>query len=134
MENTLKEKIDDFIKNWYWDENSKPKAFEIGKVCFAFLSFLEERLSPKTIRIHTENLFWIGIFENQYGLNEAFDIEDLTSADLNMDYFERKVSDSEYAMKSYKATCRKLEKFIESETYKPYLAEIERVLKYEVDN
>jgi hypothetical protein len=134
MESSLKEKIEDFIKNWYWDEAGKIKAFEIGKVCFAFMAFLEEKLSQKTVRIHIENLFWIGIFENDYGLNEAFDIEDLTSADLNIDYFERKVSDSEYAMKSYKATCRKLEKFIESGTYKSYLEEIEKLLKYEINN
>ena len=133
MGKSLTEEIEDFIKNWYWDEKAKEKAFEVGKVCFAFLNFLQKKLSQKTIRIHLDNLFWIGMFEAQYGLNDEFDIDDLTSADLNIDYYERKVSDSEYAMKSYKATCRKLEKFIESEAYKPYLVEVEAILKEEAN-
>lgn len=131
MGKSLTEEIENFIDDWYWDEKSKQKAFEVGKVCFAFMRFLEEKLRPKTVRNHFDNLFFIGSFEVGYGLNDEFDIDDLTSADLNVDYYERKVSDSEYAVKSYEATCRKLEKFIESETYKPYLVEVETLLKEE---
>ena len=86
------------------------------------------------MRNHLDNLFWIGLFEIQYDLNEEFDIEDLTSADFNEGYYERKVSNSKYAVKSFLATCRKLEKFIETEAYKPYLAEVEAILKKEANN
>ena len=129
MAKSLKEKIEDFTSDWSWDEKSKVKAFEMGKVLFAFMNFLEQKFSKRTYNNHCDNVFFVGMFTMQYGSEEPFEIEELTGADFHSFQYERKVSDSEYAVNSYEATCRKLDKFIESDDYKPYLEAIENELK-----
>lgn len=129
MANSLKKKIEDFTSDWSWDEKSTVKAFEMGKVLFSFMNFLEQKLSKRTYKHHCDNVFFVGMFTMEYGSEEPFDIEELLGADFYSFQYERKVSDSGSAVNSYEATCRKLDKFIESGDYKPYLEAIENELK-----
>ncbi|MEM6265288.1 MAG: hypothetical protein AAGI38_22495 [Bacteroidota bacterium] len=126
MKTGLKGEIEVFIDGWHWDEPSEQLAFELGKFLFSFISYLEEqKLSDKTVKTHVENIRFIGLFEMSYGFRDEFDPENLEDGP-NYEYeYDRKVSNSKYAIKAYEATWRKLDKFIKSGEYEGYLAKIE---------
>ena len=52
----LNEDLENFIEDWYWDEESHKYAQKLGLFLFRFLQDLkEQKLSEKTIRKHTDN-------------------------------------------------------------------------------
>jgi hypothetical protein len=106
--------IELFISDWFWDAKSHQYARELGKFLFQFLDSLEqEGLSEKTIRKHTDNCWLIGTFECKYGYRAKFSpgvVFDSPEADYESE-FARKVSDSNYAINSYRSTWRKLYKY-----------------------
>ena len=69
------------------------------------------------------------MFEAGYGYNDVFFPEILEDGPNFIYEFKRKISDSKYAIQSYEATWRKLDKFIKSGNYDKYLNEIEMKLK-----
>ena len=129
MEIKLKEEIEEYIEDWHWDDGSKKIAYDMGKFMFAFMDYLDDqKLSEKTKRIHQDNIGLIGMFESGYGYRDEFSHEDLEDGPNYLYEFERKVSDSKYAIQSYKATWKKLDKFIKSGTYEEYVNTIEKKL------
>jgi len=106
--------LEDFIQNWHWDEKSHKFAQELGLYLFQFIAYLsEQKLSKKTVRQHRNNCWCIGIFECQYGDKDKFSpraVFDSPYASYEYE-FKRKVSDSEYALNSYRSTWRKLYKY-----------------------
>lgn len=129
---SLKNEIEGYIADWHWDEPSKAYAFELGKFLFSFLDYLDElELSDKTKRNHRSNVYLVGMFEATYGYNDEFYPEDLENGPSYLYEFERKVSDSKYAVQSYESTWRKLDKYIKSGAYKPYLNKMEEKLSKE---
>lgn len=128
--NKLKQEIEEYVDDWHFDEETKIFAYEMGKFLFSFIDFLKEKgLSAKVIRTHKENIGIIGHFESGYGFHDEFEPEILEDGPHYEYEFERKISDSKYAIQSYNATWRKLDKFIKSGTYKEYLEKIEKKLK-----
>ncbi len=112
----ISESLENFIEDWYWDETSHQYAQKLGLFMFDFLGYLEEQnLSQKTIQKHKNNCYLIGHFQCGYGIfeGEKFSIKDIFySAEASYEYeFKRKVSDSTYAINSYRSTWRKLFKF-----------------------
>lgn len=128
----LKVDIKDYVDGWYWDDDSKKYAYEMGKFLFSFIDYLEDqKLSERTKRNHHDNIALIGMFEAGYGYNEKFCPENLEGGPNYLYEFERKVNDSRNAIQSYKSTWRKLDKYIKSGEYKKYLKQIEDKLKKE---
>ena len=122
MQNKLKETIKDYVSDWHWDEKSEQYAYEMGKFLFSFLDYLEDqKLSAKTKKNHKDNVYLIGMFEAGYGYYEEFYPENLEDGPSYLYEFERKVSNSKYAIQSYEATWRKLDKYIKSKEYQQYL-------------
>lgn len=130
MENKTKKEIEEYIEDWHWDFESKRYAFEMGKFLFSFMNYLDgQKLSEKTKRNHIENVYFIGMFEAGYGYNDEFYPANLEDGPSYIYEFERKVSDSKYAIQSYESTWRKLDIFIKSGEYEKYMNEIEEKLK-----
>ncbi|CAK8722074.1 hypothetical protein KKHLCK_11330 [Candidatus Electrothrix laxa] len=108
------QEIEDFIQDWHWSKKSHAYARDLCKYLFQFFNELEQQgLSEKTIRKHTDNCWHIGILECQYGYRNKFvPGEVFYSPEADYDYeFKRKVSDSAYAVNSYKSTWRKIYKY-----------------------
>jgi len=97
---------------------------------FSFMDYLEDqKLSERTKRSHENNVYLIGAFEADYEYRDEFYPQNLADGPSYLYEFERKVSDSEYAIKSYESTWRKLDKFIKSGDFEKYLREIETKIK-----
>lgn len=132
MEQSLKQKIEEYISDWYWGEEVKEYPFELGKFLFSFMDYIrDQNLSDKTKSKHLDNVYLIGMFETEYGYQDEFEPEDLTHEPHYEDIFERKISDSESALQSYASTWRKLNRYIQSKTYEEYLKQIEKQLEKE---
>jgi hypothetical protein len=101
------QEIEDFIEDWYWDEKSHKFAQNLCRYLFQFIDHLyEQRLSKKTAQKHLDNCWSIGLLECGYGFRDEFSPGDLFNAP-EADYeieFKRKMSDSNYAIKSYRST------------------------------
>ena len=114
MSNEENQELEDFIQDWHWDETSHKFAQELGLYLFQFIDYLDEQgLSEKTVRKHTDNCWCIGILECQYGYKDEFSPDAVfDSPYASYEYeFRRKMSDSKYAMNSYRSTWRKLYKY-----------------------
>ncbi len=126
----LKKAIEEYVADWHWDEDSEKYAFEMGKFLFSFIDYLEgQKLSERTKRNHQDNIEIIGMFEAGYGYNEEFYPENLQDGPNFLYEFERKVSDSKYAIQSYESTWRKLDKYIKSGEYERYLKRLDKLKK-----
>ena len=114
------EELEYFIRDWHWDKKSHKFAQETGKFLFQFIDALEEEgLSERTIRKHIDNCWSIGILECEYGYHKNFSPNIFICEEASYLYeFKRKHSDSKNAIGSYKATWRKLAKYVKSLGYK----------------
>jgi len=113
MTDEEKQELEDFIQDWHWDEKSHKFAQDLGTYLFQFMDNLyEQGLSDKTVRKHIDNCWCIGILECDYGYRDEFSPGDVFySPEANYEYeFKRKMSDSKYAINSYRSTWRKLYK------------------------
>jgi hypothetical protein len=114
MMNEDNQELEDFIQDWHWDETSHKFAQDFGRYLFQFIDHLHQRdLSEKTVRQHTNNCWCIGILECQYGYKDEF-LPGVVfrSPEAGYEYeFRRKMSDSKYAINSYRTTWRKLYKY-----------------------
>ena len=115
--------IEKCIDDWYWDEESKIFAMELGKFLSAFCDYLETMdLSTRNLSNHQGNVYLIGMFSANYGYYDEFDPEMFESGEANFEYeFKRKVTDSPTAMSSYRSTWKRISKFMESEDYELFL-------------
>lgn len=112
--------LEEFIDDWYWDEKSHQFARELGRYLFQFIDQLKTQgLSEKTIRKHTDNCWCLGSLETQYGHRGEFSPAEIFCSPeaLYEVYFMHKISDSEYAVKSYRSTWRKLYKYTKALGY-----------------
>lgn len=112
--------LEEYIQEWYWDEASHEFARQLGTFLFQFLDHLDATgLTRKTMRKHESNCWCIGSFECSHGYDfqDTFTPTIFLGGPVFISEFERKVSDSSYAVKSYKATWRKLEKYVSSLGY-----------------
>ena len=112
--NEENQKLEAFIQDWHWDEKSHRFAQEFGRYLFQFIDYLCERgLSAKTVRRHKGNCWFIGILECQYGCKDEFSPGAVFGSPTALyEYdFRRKVSDSKYALNSYRSTWRKLQRY-----------------------
>jgi hypothetical protein len=109
------EELERFIRDWYWDEPSHEFAREVGEFLFQFLDHLETTdLSKRTLKKHASNCWLIGKLECDYGCHNTFRPEIFLRGPSFLYEFKRKVSDSKYAIASYRATWRKLAKYVQS--------------------
>ncbi len=109
------DEVEKFISDWYWDEKSHEYARDLCLFLFEFIDDLKRQgLSEKTIRIHIDNCWVIGSFECQYGGRDKFSPEEVFCSEMaNYEYvFEIKVSESKYAIKSYRTTWRKIYRYV----------------------
>ena len=120
MDETEKQELEGFIEDWHWDEQSHKFAQELGAYLFQFVDHLyEQGLTEKTVRKHIDNCWCIGILECNYGYRDEFS----AAAVFGSPYasyeieFKRKMSDSNYAINSYRTTWRKLYKFTRASGY-----------------
>lgn len=115
-----------FIKELSWDEKSKKYAFEMGKIIFSFIDYINSQdLSEKSKRNHIGYAYLIGNFDINYGFTEIFILDDFANSGGYTYEFEYKVSDSKYALRDYKSTMNKLCKFITSGKYKAFFINFE---------
>jgi hypothetical protein len=109
------QEMEEFVRDWYYDEQSHEFARQLGTFLLQFLADLESSgLSPRSLRQHTSNCWFIGKFECDYGYHNAFSPEDFLGGPMHLYEFKRKVRDSSYAVSSYKATWRRLERYVQS--------------------
>ncbi|MFQ5343909.1 MAG: hypothetical protein ACE5F6_20385 [Anaerolineae bacterium] len=109
------EELEDFIADWYWDEASHEFARQLGAFLFDFLDELATTgLSDRTWQKHVDNCWLIGRFVCGYGYYDEFSPEIFAGEPSYLYEFRRKVSDSKYAVASYKATWRKLVRYARS--------------------
>ncbi|HEY73191.1 MAG TPA: hypothetical protein G4N99_07955 [Thermoflexia bacterium] len=107
------QELEEYIEDWYWDEQSHEFARQVGALLFEFMDYLETTgLSEQTIRKHESNCWVIGLLECQYGYHDTFSPEIFSGEPSFLYEFKRKFSDSKYAVASYKATWRKLARYI----------------------
>ena len=128
----LKDEIEEYIIDWHWhwDKKSKKYAFNLGKFLFAFIDYINDsNLSERVKRMHKSNVYLIGMLEAGYGNGDVFNYENLTDGPFYIYEFKRKVSDSKYAVQSYKSTWKKLDRFIKSGVYEMYVNKIEKELE-----
>jgi hypothetical protein len=96
----------------------------MGTFLFGFMKYLETLdLAERNLRHQKENVWLIGSFECGYGYrtDETFDPEMLEDGPMYEYEFERKVSDSPTAISSYKATWKRLDKYIKNRAYRDFL-------------
>ncbi len=111
------QELEEYIEDWYWDTQSYEFARQVGALLFEFMDYLETTgLSERTIHKHERNCWTIGWLECQYGHQDAFSPEIFSGEPSFLYEFKRKFSDSEYAVASYKATWRKLARYIRALT------------------
>jgi hypothetical protein len=104
-----------YIQDWHCDDASHEFARQMGAFLFQFLDDLESTgLSRATMRKHESNCWCIGWLECSYGYHDTFIPAIFRGGPSFITEFKRKVSDSKYALASYQATWRKLEKYIDS--------------------
>ena len=107
--------VEEFIRDWYYDEPSHKFARKMGLFLSRFLDDLESTgISPQTLRKHKSNCWLIGKFECDYGYRKIFSPRIFLGGPSFLYEFKRKVSDSKYAVNSYTATWRKLENYVQS--------------------
>lgn len=112
------QELERYIEDWYWDERSHEFARQVGAFLFQFMDHLETTgLSERVIRKHNSNCWLIGKLECDYGYHDTFSPEIFIGEPSFLIEFKRKVSDSKYAVDSYKATWRKLARYVRSLGY-----------------
>jgi hypothetical protein len=110
--------LESFIEDWYWDEASHEFARHLGAFLFQFLDDLAlTGLSERTMRKHASNCWVIGKFVCDYGDHNTFAPTLFLGGPSYLYEFRRKVSDAPSAAASYKATWRKLERYVRSLGY-----------------
>jgi hypothetical protein len=111
----IDEEVEEFIRDWYSNDASHKYAQALCRFLFKFTDSLQSQgLSEATIKKHTDNCWCIGTLECSYGYRDAkFDPEDVfESSEAQYEYeFRRKMSDSKYAINSYRTTWRKIHKY-----------------------
>jgi hypothetical protein len=114
-DNRVEQDLEEFIRDWYYDEPSREFARQMGLFLFRFLDYLESTgISQQTLRKHTSNCWLIGKFECDYGYHKTFSPKIFLGGPDFLYEFKRKVSDSKYAVNLYTATWRKLERYVQS--------------------
>jgi hypothetical protein len=109
------EALEEYIEDWHWDEPSHEFARQAGKFLFAFMDHLATTgLAESTLRKHESNCWVIGLLECQYGYHDTFSPQIFTGGPSFLYEFKRKFSDSKYAVTSYQATWRKLDRYARS--------------------
>lgn len=110
--NERQAEIKEFIENWYHAPEAPQFIYDLGAFLLDFIDDLyKSNLSESTFRKHCSNIQLIGWLECDYGYHDLFSPEIFKSSPFFMYEFERKVNDSNYAIKFYKATCKKLSKY-----------------------
>ncbi len=113
MDNT--EKLESFIRDWYYDERSHQFARQAGQFLLRFVDDLEASgLARQTVRKHRSNCWLIGKFECDYGYHDTFSPKIFLRGPSHLIEFKRKVSRSNYAINNYKTTWRKLDRYVRS--------------------
>ncbi len=88
----------------------------MGEFIFQFINHLKERgLSEGTLRKHRSNCWHIGKFKCDYEDSDSFSPSIFAGEEAEyINEFKRKVSDSANAINSYKATKKKLARYVKS--------------------
>jgi len=111
--------LEAFIEDWYWDEASHELARHLGAFLFQFLDDLASTgLSERTMRKHASNCWLIGKFVCDYGDHDTFAPTIFLGGPSYLYEFRRTVSDTPSAVASYKATWRKIERYVRSLGYR----------------
>ena len=113
------DELEEFIQDWHWNKKSHGFARETAAFLFEFIdSLVDTGLSQRTIAKHIDNCWSIGILECLYGYHDTFSPDIFLDEEPSHLYeFKRRYSDSKYAIASYRATCRKLAKYVKSLGY-----------------
>ena len=62
------QELEEFVQDWFWDEQSHEFARQVGAFLFQFMDYLETTgLSRRTLRKHSSNCWCIGSLECSYG-------------------------------------------------------------------
>jgi hypothetical protein len=109
------EMLEEYIQDWHADEPSHEFARQVGAFLFEFMDHLATTgLAESTLRKHESNCWAIGYLECQYGCHDTFSPQIFAGEPAFLYEFERKFSDSKYAVASYQATWRKLARYARS--------------------
>lgn len=108
-------KLEDMIADWYWDDASHAFARQVGALLLEFLNYLAwTGLSEQALRKHAQNCWLIGKFTLDYGSNQPFTPGIFLGEPRYLAEFKREVSSSPSALNAYKATWRRLDRYIRS--------------------
>jgi hypothetical protein len=112
------DELEEFIRDWYYDDTSHQFARDVGGFLFQFMDHLASSGIPeKTLGRHQENCWLIGKFTCDYGYHKAFSPAIFLGDPGYLPEFQRKVSHAEGAIAAYTATWRKLEAYVRAMGY-----------------
>jgi hypothetical protein len=118
LRDPAEQELEEYIEDWHWDRPSCEFAHQVGALLFEFMDYLDTTgLSERTLRRHESNCWTIGYLECHYGYHDTFSPEIFLSEPAFVYELKRKLSDSEHAVASYKATWRKLARYVRSLGY-----------------
>ena len=102
-------RVEEYIKDWNWDEASHKFALQMGTFLLEFIDSLHASgVSRETFRKHKGNCWLIGSFACDYGQHNAF----TPAVFLDGPGFIYEFKHNKYAIASYKSTWRKIEKYV----------------------
>jgi hypothetical protein len=109
----IDEDLERYIEDWYWDKTSHRFAQQLGSFLLEFIDALRASdLSERTVRKHIRNCQLIGKFVCDYGYHERFSPDIFLSEPGYLIEFKHKMSNSPWAVKSYMATWRKINRYV----------------------
>jgi len=116
LDAVTRSRLEAFIQDWHWDEDSHEFARQAGLFLFQFIARLEQSgLAEQTLRKQISDCELIGYLTClQGGRRKQFSPAVFADGPAYVADFKRKVSDSEYMVASYKRTWRKLTRYVAS--------------------
>jgi len=107
-------RVEEYIKDWNWDEASHEFALQMGTFLLEFIDSLHTSgVSCETFRKHKGNCWLIGSFECVLWPSRRFHARRLSRwSRLFLRIQAQGKRDSKYAIASYKSTWRKIEKYV----------------------
>jgi hypothetical protein len=109
--------LENFIYEWHEDSQSYLFAKALGKYLFEFMNHLrKQKMSERALRKHIDNCWSIGYLECGYGYHDDFAPDEVFGYEKPSFEFEfrRKFRDSDYAVKSFRATWTKIHSYTKS--------------------
>lgn len=110
----MKNEIEEFIKDWHYDDKSYTISLKLGTFLLEFIEYLKDkRIGNKKIQEYRNYCQIIGKIELDHGYRNDFKEEMFLNGEIKNELeFKKKMGDSENKLKLYKKTIEEIKKYI----------------------